>query len=206
MLKRKRTTPASKKAQKYKKRFKKESLSSQSNNRVHFVRRHTDMFTIPVSNVAGATGGIGFELNEVPAYTELTALYDQYKICGVHLKFYPKQTNTNSCLNADSVRGDARFLTCIDLNDITPPVNTDEVRQYESCQVTSILECHEVYVKKPLFLNASGQNVSDWVSTSSPSLRWFGLKYFCEPSGMTGLSQFFYTVEAVFYLCFKNIK
>ena len=206
MLKRKKSTTAAKKATKYRKRFKKESLSSQSNNRLHFVKRHVDYFTVPVSNLTGAAGAFVWTLNNVPAYTELTAMYDQYKICGVYVKFMPKQTSATSCLLADAAKANARFLTCIDLNDDSPPLTADEIRQYETCQVTSIVDTHEVYIKKPLFVNSSGQNVSDWLSTANPSTRWYGLKYFCEPSGITGVSQFLFTVECVFYLCFKNIK
>ena len=206
MLKRKRNTSAAKKAKKYRKRYKKESLSSLYNNRIQFVRIHTDFFSLNVASLTGVGGGYTFQLSQVPGSSDFTSMYDQYKICGVHLKFFPEQTQTATLATLDSVRGNARFLTCIDLNDDTPPTTADDVRQYESCQVTSILEQHEVYIKKPLFLNSSGQNVSDWVSSQSPSVRWYGCKFFCEAPLNTGAGVFDFRVEAIFYLCFKNIK
>ena len=206
MLKRKRTTTAAKKAVKYKKRYKRESLSSLSNNRIHFVRRHVDFFTTSLDPVSGTGLAYNFSLNDVPGYTEFTNLYDQYKICGVHMTFFPKQQLNTTISPIDHAKANARFLMCIDLNDGTAPSTADEVRQYESCQVGSILDRHEIYVKKPLFLNASGQNVSDWVATSSPSLNWFGVKCYAEPNNRTGSEDFTYSIEAVYYLCFKNIK
>jgi len=180
---------------------------SQNINRIVKMKRHCDFLNIPLTNIGGAAGAFTFELSDLPAYTELTALYDQYRIDGVLLTFYPRQTSVTNNTLFDQVKGEAKLFTCIDYNDLNPPATADEVRQYESCKVTSLIKEHTVYVKKPLFVNTSGQNTSDFVSTANPSTRWYGCKYYAEPPGMTSATaQFFYSVEAVFYLSFKNIK
>lgn len=181
--------------------------TSQGINRVIKMKRHSDFFNIPLTNISGAAGAFTFELSDLPASSELTALYDQYRIDGVRLTFLPRQTSVTNNTLFDQVKGEAKLFTCIDYNDSNPPATADEVRQYESCKVTSLIKEHTVYVKKPLFVNTSGQNVSDWVSTANPSTRWYGLKYFAEPPGMTSATaQFFYSVEACFYVSFRNIK
>jgi len=201
-------TPAAKKASKFRKQYKKQTVGRPlSNNRIHLVKRHVDFFSVPLVGATSTAQGFNFSLNDVPNSTDFTNLYDQYKICAVHMKFYPSQTQTMSLNAAESARADARFLSAIDLNDSTAPLTADEVRQYETCQVTGILEQHERFIKNPMYQNASGQNTNDWVATSAPALNWNGLKVYIEPNNATGLNNtLIYHVEAIFYLCFKNIK
>ena len=146
--------------------YKTQKTNQFSNNRKHFVKRHTDYGVINVSNISGASGSFNFVLSNVPGFAEFTALYDQYKICGVKLIFYPRQTMTNRVDSTENVLGNARIATAIDYNDSSPPLSIDDLRQYESCQITPLIERHERYVDKPLFVNSSGQNVSDWVSSA----------------------------------------
>lgn len=192
---------------KYKKTSSKKSLTmyKQPSNPVRLVKRNVDYFTINVNGVTGALGAFNFNLAAVPGSAEFTSLYDQYKISAVSMCFYPKQTNVTSLITTDNIKANARLLTAIDYNDDTAPVSADAIREYESCQVSAITEKHEVYISKPLFLNNSGQNVNGWVATSSPSTRWYGLKYAVEPTLAVGAT-FTYQVECVFYLAFKNVK
>lgn len=196
------TTP-----KKYSKSSSKKSLTmyKQPTNPIRFVKRTCDYFSINVSGVAGSFGAFNFTLANVPGNAEFTALYDQYKISAVSVCFYPRQTETSSLATVDTAKGNARLLTAIDYNDDTAPLTFDALREYENCEVVSILEKHERYIPKPLFLNNSGQNVNAWIATSSPSTRHYGLKYAVEPTLATGNS-FTYTVEVMYYLAFKNVK
>lgn len=193
---------------KYKKTKSSDSLAmyKQPKNPVRFVKRHTDYFTVIVNGVTGVLGAFNFTLASVPNYTEFTNLYDQYKISAISVCFYPRQTEVTTLLPADSAKANARFLSAIDYNDDTAPASFDAIREYESCKVTSCVEKHEVYIKEPLFLNNSGQNVNGWVSTANPSTRFYGLKYGCEPTLVSGANPFTYQVECVFYMAFKNVK
>lgn len=194
-------------AKKYKKTSSKKSLTmyKQPSNPVRLVKRNVDYFTINVNGVTGALGAYTFTLASVPNSAEFTNLYDQYKISAVSMCFYPRQTNVTSLITTDNIKSNARLLTAIDYNDDTPPLNADQIREYESCQVSAITEKHEVYISKPLFLNNSGQNVNGWVSTANPSTRWYGIKYVVEPTLAVG-ANFTFQVECVFYLAFKNVK
>lgn len=200
--------PAAKKASKFRKKYKKQAIERPlSNNRVHLIRRHVDGYSIPLVGAASTAQGFNFSLNDVPGASDFTNLYDQYKICAVHMKFYPSQTQSTTLNPAERANANARFLSCIDYTDAVAPTTADEVRQYESCEVTPILEPHERFIKHPLYQNNSGQNVGDWVGTSSSSLNWFGLRIFIEPCNATGTnSTLTYHLEMIYYLCFKNVK
>lgn len=172
---------------------------------IRLYKRHSDYFSLPVSGAAGALGSFTFTLNSIPNSTEFTSLYDQFKINAVSVCFYPKQTQVTSLSTADNVRGNARILTAIDYNDDTPPLTLDDLRQYENCEVDVILNKHERYIPKPLFLNNSGQNVNGWLSTANPSTKHYGLKYGIEPTQAVG-GVFTYNVEVTYYIAFKNTK
>jgi len=58
-----------------------------SRQKVHFFKRHVDLGTITLSSAGITTQGYSFQLDEVPNYTEFTALYDQYKLSAVAIKF-----------------------------------------------------------------------------------------------------------------------
>lgn len=178
-----------------------------SNNRVHVLKRQVDGFTTAFSAVVGTAGAFIFRLNNVPGSAELISMYDQYKICGVKITFYPGQTQSQSVGLIDQVRANARFLTAIDYNDGTPAASADELRQYENCKVNSLLDKVVRYVPEPKFVNSgTGQTVSDWLSTASNTTNWFGLKYFGEPTDITSGGTYTQRIEMTYYMCFKNIK
>lgn len=193
-------------ASKYKKTTsKKLTMYKTPKDPIRLYKRTSDYFALPISGTTGALGSFTFQLTNIPNSTEFTSLYDQYKINAVPVCFYPKQTEVTSLSTTDNVRGNARILTAIDYNDDTPPTTLDDLRQYESCEVDVILNKHERYIPKPLFLNNSGQNVNSWLSTANPSTKHYGLKYGVEPTQAVGGS-FTYNVEVTYYIAFKNTK
>lgn len=193
---------APKKVTKYYKKIPREL----SNDRIHVIKRSADGGTFTVSNLAFTGVGQQFRLDNVPAYNELTALYDQYRICGVKVIFLPPFTGRETISTIDQPRTSARFMSVIDYNDNTGPSNMDELRQYENCKMTQVHERHERYIPYPKFTNNSGQNVNDWISTATATTPHFGIKFGADPTGQTSTLSWQYTIELVFYLCFKNIK
>ena len=51
-----------------------------SNANVRLVKGHADLGVISVNNVTGNWGAYTLRLNQVAGYSELTAMYDRYKI------------------------------------------------------------------------------------------------------------------------------
>lgn len=115
---------------KYKKTKSSDSLTmyKQPKNPVRLVKRHADYFTVVVNGTTGVLGAYNFTLSSVPGYTEFTNLYDQYKINAISVCFYPKQNSVTSLVTLDNIKANARFLSAIDYNDDTPPVNFDSIR------------------------------------------------------------------------------
>lgn len=172
-------------------------------NKIHYIKRFSGFYgPLTLSNTATTQGAFSLRLADVPGYTELTAMYDQYKICGAEFRFYPKQTQS-----IDSTTNGAApvsFITAIDYTYITAG-SPDDLRQYDSCKISCVFDKHVHYVRNPKCQLASGQVTDEWVATSSPTLSWFGLKYAAIKLDNV-LPVFFYNVEVKFYLCFRNLK
>lgn len=176
-----------------------------ANERIHYVKRNVNLGSMTTSNATPTLNAYNFSISDCNNYTELTSLYDQYKICGVRFRMFPKQTGSTSLGVTDSVTA-GRVISAIDYTDSTPPASTDELREYESCKVTSFYDQHERYIPAPKYVNNSNEVTDQWAPTSNVALNWNGLKVTLDPSGSTATNQQLYVIECTYYMCFKNIK
>lgn len=125
---------------------------------------------------------INFSLNDVPGYTELTAMYQTYCIEQVELWFRPEYTElTDASALSNSVNVD--FYSAIDLVDSSAPVNVDAVCEYQSCAHTSITKDHYRKIR-PNYLIDGIAPACGLISTASPSTNWYGLKVAIPPCGV----------------------
>lgn len=186
----------------YRRRFKKRAARKSQ----YFFTRYADFSTIVCNNITDTLGSINFSLNDVPSYTEFTALYDMYKINAVKIIFLPQMTSNISVSSVNNPYANTRFFSCLDFNDSTAPTSIDDVRQYQNAKFTPILKRHKRYLR-PKILDSTGYNpVNPWISTASPSVIYYGLKYAIENTNATVGTTFEYSVEVKFYLSFKNVK
>lgn len=177
-----------------------------SNDRIHYVKRHAEGTSFTVANTVFLGTGTVFSFNQVTNFAELAALYDQYKICGVKVIFLPPFDSKQTIATLDQPNVSARFMTAIDYNNSLAPASMNEIREYESCKMTTVNKRHERYIPFPKFVNTTGQNVNDWLSTAVPGTPHFGLKWGSDPTLQTGTLNYLVNVELVYYLAFKNIK
>lgn len=162
---------------------------------------------ISISNISNTFFAFNFSLNDLPNYTEFTALYDMYKINAVKINFIPQQTQSISIGAINNAAGNARFFSAIDYNDGSVPGSIDELREYKTCKYTPIFKQHSRMIYKPKILDRGGAySVTPWISTLSPDQDYFGLKVGIEAMGSSTTTEMLYSVEAKFYLSFKNVK
>lgn len=188
-------------------RFTKRSrVSRRTGQKVNVFTRFVGLTSIVVDNVFGANGGYNFSLSDVPGYTEFTALYDSFKINAVKITFIPQMTqitNTGGTGNPFN----ARFFSVIDKNDDAAPSSANALREYKTCKWSSITKMHKRYIYKPMLITADKFSISTWQACDSPTVNYYGLKYFIEPTGITGVTTTYeYRVEAKYYLSFKNVR
>ena len=175
--------------------------------RVFYYSRYTGNFgSFTIANTVTTAVGFNFSLNDLPNYTEFTALYDMYKINAVKISFLPQMNNSVSIGSINNPNASARFFSAIDYNDASTPGSSDELRQYKTCKITPILKKHTRMIYKPKILTTNSFSISPWMATSSPSENYYGLRVFVEAMDSTSTLSMTYSVEAKYYLAFKNVK
>jgi len=197
----------SKKVAKTKKANTLQMYKQPSTGTVRLVRRNTDVGTINCTLSTTTFGALTFRLINLPNSGEFTSLFDQYKINAVNVQFFPQQTEvTRVNFPGDTAYAYARMLTAIDYNDSTPPAQVDDVREYENCEVRSVITPFSVYIDKPKYVDTTGALRTGYIGTSSPSTIHYGLKYAVEIINPGSAGTFAYRVEATYYISLKAIK
>lgn len=189
----------------YKRRFFRKKYNKRGQRLYRFIR-YADFGSIFINNLTDTYGSLQFSLNDLPNYTEFTNLFDMYKINAIKITFSPQMTENISLGSVNNPYASARFFSCIDYNDATSPTSVDEVRQYQSARWTPILKRHVRYIPKPKILDSGSFTLSPWISTASASNNYFGIKYAIENMSSTSTTSMEYTIEAKFYLTFKQVK
>jgi len=137
---------------------------------------------ITTSTTAAVTGGLSFQLSNFANVSNYTAVFDQYRIMQVSVKFIPTNTTTSS--GSPGVGG--VLYTVIDYDDQNTPTNLTTMLSYDSLAVTPPGQIEERTINPRLavaaysgaftsFANLSNQT---WIDAASSSVQYYGLKYY----------------------------
>jgi len=144
------------------------------NQVVKFVRTVEGAFDITTTGLVANYGVFNFSLNDLPNYTEFTALFDLYKLEAIEIEWIPEYTElTDAALVSNAVN--VYFNSAIDPAGNTP-ASVDDVLQYRTLHSTSITKLHKrTFV--PAYLADGILPVSSYISCASPSTNMYGLVY-----------------------------
>lgn len=191
---------------------------------VHSYKRIVNLGTYvasqsPATGYAPAKGAFSFNMNLVPNAAEYSALYDQYKINGVSLRFIPKtnqfQGGTSGTQNA---LGYGQVITVLDYDDSGTPISKDALLEFGSAKVSRSNQIHKRYFKPKMlnlaFINAgtNGYSVGParWLDWNQSTVEHYGVKWWIDaptvPNTATDSSSIAYDVYATFYFQCKNTK
>lgn len=174
-------------------------------SKVHtFKRTNVDTQTF---NLTSAQPAYVFQLNEIPNYTEWTALYDQYKISKVVVKLVPRNSQVVS-----PTANQGNLFSVIDYTDSNSLLSADEANEYASVKRTRGFKSHVRVLRPrlqvPLYKSGSLSwgygSRSGWVNTTNPEVPHFGLKFFWECIG--GVESVEFDQYVTYYVKFKNVK
>ena len=108
---------------------------------IKFERTVEGLFDIANTGLAPSVGVFNFSLNDLPNYTEFTALFDLYKIERIEIEWTPEYTElTDASLASNAVN--VYFNTAIDPAGNTPAA-VDDVLQYRTLHSTMITKRHK---------------------------------------------------------------
>lgn len=166
---------------------------------------------------------LSFDLANVAAYTEFTALFDYYKINGVAFRIFPMFNSVETYQGASSPGGLGCVLhSVIDLDDsnVIPASETgvNQMREHRNYKAHNM-----AYIKKGMWtrylrpkanlgiwdgstiVNGGGVLRSNFIDCARATIPHYGLKMIYELSTSAAVAQnLIFKVESKFYLTFKG--
>lgn len=164
--------------------------------KTHRFKRTYNVGTSTTNAVTNTLVAANFSLNDLPGYTEFTALYDYYKITGVKFALIPYQTQSNSVSSLNNAANVPIFYA-VDTSDSTAPTTVEEICEYQDHKIARLYDGFSHYFK-PKFTDATSASRDGWISTSNPTLNWFGIKFAIPP---TANAMTYYQVWTIYIQC-----
>lgn len=164
---------------------------------------------------------LSFNLNQIPAASELTSLYDQYKIMGIRVNVQPLLTEGIASVVSGSaaIYGYPKFSSVIDYDDSTTPASEDVLLQYGSLKQTPAFKEHKRFFRPKVRLggldagavvNPTVSSKAQWIDVGYPNVPHYGVKLYhpgpIASGSPTVSSSIAYSVYATLYIACKNVR
>jgi hypothetical protein len=175
---------------------------SQSNrpNAVFDIYKSAEFSAITASTSVDITGAFNFALAQVNDYTHLQLVFHEYRIAMVEVSFLPQVNQINTTGFSTG------FTTAIDYADATA-ISIAALRDYPSAQTTEdYTKQVRTIIPRVAVAAYSGAFTSymaveaPWISTASPSVQHYGVKYGIRVAG----AALVYNVFVRYHLQFRN--
>ena len=140
------------------------------------------LYDITADGINPTLAAINFSLNDVPGYTEFTAMFQTYCIEEVSIWWRPEYTVLSDA-SALSNSVNVEFNSAIDVVDSSAPSSVDSVLEYQSCAHTSIVQTHFRKIHPAVLIDGVSPTCQ-LVSCASPSTNWYGVKIGISPTGI----------------------
>lgn len=171
------------------------------NGNLHWFKRQTSA-VINSNTSTESVANFTFTLASLPDFADFTALFDQYCIVRVDLKFMPQTTENNSTADPGNL------YTVIDHDD-SAGLSSAQANEYESLVVTNCTkgQIRTVYPRVALAAYSgvftSFANQRAWIDVASTGVIHYGLK---TVQSVSTTNVYKYTVEIVYYLAFRDVR
>lgn len=174
-------------------------------NQVYTFERSWQIGTVQLSNAPLDTFGSVFtQLDDLPGYTEFTALFDLYRFEKLQVDFIPTQQTSYS----------GNLITCIDYNDASVPVSIANLMQYQTAQQNAAgSTVRRVFTPRIDLAAYSGSAFTSyataalqWIDTASPDVIHYGIKWGVQGVVAQISSDVKWIINAKAIVQFKNPK
>lgn len=163
------------------------------------------------ANQFESVGAISFALSDLANYTELTALYDQYRIMEVRVQFAPLAASFGESTSSSAY---PTVFTVIDMDDDALPASIDVLKQYDTCQVTPNGSAFEriIHPRSALaaysgtFTSYAQSPYGQWLDIASPGILYYGLKWGASPVTTASGSFQLYSITCTYTVQCKSTR
>lgn len=171
--------------------------------------------TVGIANGANSNyNGISFKLQDIPNYTELTTLYDEYRITRVTIILMPRsaslgQTNSASSGNVNQQYSNVQpFITVIDYDDATPPGARSDLIQYGTAKQhlpnrmirRTLQPCVAVQTYKTAVSSGYMAKRRQWLDCADDTVPHYGFKWAYNQDSAAAADTVLYDITCVYYV------
>jgi len=168
-------------------------------------------FDISTNAVLGQSfGTVTSALGDTSKYTSYQAVYDEYRIVRVRVRFVNMYNNVTVATPTNTNTG-GRFTACIDWDDAVTPTGYPDILNHQNVETGNWLHAYSFdYVPKALLGASTGSVIAGapvskpWLDTAQPAILHYGIKWLIDPDNFTGLSVPIFSVWAEYDLEFRN--
>lgn len=180
-------------------------------SRVYYMTRSAQLSDYSPSTTVPVDTALIFTLDQLPSYTEFTALFDEYYINKVQVKFIAR--NITSVTSPYSLVA-AMLHTAIDYDDATAPGSITALQQYSTYRFTIATKSMtrtfrpkvSIAMYKTSANNAYGSSDKKlWVDCAYTDVEHYGLKFYM-PVVAQSQAAFTYSVFVKYWISFRNTK
>lgn len=188
----------------------------------HHYRYRISAGTVGIANGANSNyNGINFKLNEIPNYTELTSLYDEYRIDKVTVELIPRASQLTTPAAAPAAGNVNQtfsniqpMLTVIDFDDSTPPGSRADLLQYSTLKVSrygeKITRTFVPHVATPVYRtgvsSGYGSKGKQWIDCANDDVPHYGLKWAFNQDSAAGADTVVYDIFVTFNLTMRGVR
>jgi len=162
-----------------------------------------------VTSVTPSFGTVTSALGDTSKYTSYQAVYDEYRIVRVRVRFV-NEYNVSS-LPASATSASGRFAACIDWDDAVTPTSYSDILNHQNVETGNWLRSYSFdYVPKALLGASTGSVVAGapvfkpWLDTAQPAVLHYGIKWIIDNDGNTATALPIFSVWAEYDLEFRN--
>lgn len=159
---------------------------------------------------------LAFCLADIANLSSLSALFDQYRIDEIQLRFRSRNPGVFLANQASPNYSSVSPLLVIDRDDATLPTTLLELQQFDNCQQFSAQDSIDVIFEPSITPSVfsggafSGYSVDDsgkyWLDVANTSIPHYGVKLGLPALVSTTTQRFDWDVEAVYKVSFLNVR
>lgn len=186
-------------------------MPNQAHNVHHFKRVYKHSTSLVLSSAGASSGALNMTFNMLPNYTELTSLFDQYRINKLVYRFVP--TFSDGSLTASSGTCIPNLHIVKDYDDSTDPTNTTTLMQYPNYQMWPSHKQRSIKFTPAVLSDfmegagtATGPKFKQWINLANTAVEHRGIKYYLEQAPGIQASTFYINIFVYVYFSCKGVR
>jgi len=159
-------------------------------------------------------GSIAFEVGDLDGWSNMSSLFDQYRVDRVDVLLKPTSNSLSLNLATSPNQASPDLYVVVDRDDSTALTSNAQLRQYENCRVMSSYQGIRVnfipsitpaYYQSGSFVGY-GIEESRWLDVASSAIPHYGIKFGVEALQTSSTSRFAWNVVCYLHISFRSSR